>query len=87
MLRATVIGRAISTVKHQSMFGQKLLIVQPQLKNDAPEGDPLIAVDGVGAGVGEKVIITSDGRNARAILDADATPVRWSIIGIQDEKQ
>ena len=87
MLRAIVIGRANSTVKHQSLVGQKMLIVQPQLKNDAAEGDPLIAIDGVGAGVGEKVMITSDGRNARAVLGVEATPVRWSIIGIQDENQ
>lgn len=87
MLRAVVIGRATATVKHESMSGQKLLIVQPQMKNGSPEGDPLIAMDGVGAGVGEKVMITSDGRNARQILNADATPVRWSIIGIEDQKK
>ena len=85
MLKAVVIGRATSTVKHESMTGQKLLIVQPQQKDGGPEGDPLIAMDGVGAGVGEQVIITSDGRNARQILGAEATPVRWSIIGIKDE--
>jgi ethanolamine utilization protein EutN len=87
MLKAVVIGRATATVKHQSMTGQKLLIVQPQLKNGSPEGDPLIAMDGVGAGVGERVMITSDGRNARHILNADATPVRWSIIGIEDQNR
>lgn len=87
MLKATVIGKTTSTIKHASMVGQKLLIVQPQLKNGAPDGDPIIAMDGVGAGVGEQVIITSDGRNARAILNAEATPVRWSIIGIKDENQ
>ncbi|MEE2641553.1 MAG: EutN/CcmL family microcompartment protein [Planctomycetota bacterium] len=87
MLQATVIGRAISTLKHESMVGQKMLIVQPRMKDGSPEGDPLIAIDGVGAGVGENVIITSDGRNARSILNAEATPVRWSIIGIKDEKQ
>jgi len=52
MLKATVIGRATATVKHPSMSGQKLLIVQPQMKNGSPEGDPLIAIDGFGAGVG-----------------------------------
>ena len=43
------------------------------------------AIDAVGAGIGEKVIITSDGRAAREILGAEATPVRWSVIGICDE--
>ena len=84
MLNATVIGRVTATMKHQSMEGQKLLLVQARMKDNSPEGDPLVAIDGVGAGIGEQVIITSDGRNARSILNADATPVRWSIIGIRD---
>ncbi|MDB4756618.1 MAG: EutN/CcmL family microcompartment protein [Pirellulaceae bacterium] len=84
MLKATVIGRTTSTLKHKSISGQKLLIVQPQMQDGSPEGDPLIAIDGVGSGVGEQVFITSDGRNARALLNTDATPVRWSIIGIKD---
>ncbi len=87
MLNATVIGRATATLKHPSMVGQKLLIVQPQKKDGSPDGDPLIAMDGVGSGVGEQVMLTSDGRNARSLLNTDATPVRWSIIGIKDEKQ
>lgn len=64
-----------------------MLILQPQMKDGSPEGDPIIAIDGFGAGVGEQVMVTSDGRNARAILNAEATPVRWSIIGIRDENQ
>ena len=87
MFKAIVIGRATSTLKHESMVGQKMLIVQPQMENGLPDGDPLIAIDGVGSGVGEQVMITSDGRNARHLVNAEATPVRWSIIGIKDEKQ
>ena len=82
---ARVIGRATSTVKHKSMHGQRLLIVQPRLLDGKPDGDPLLAIDGVGAGMGETVMITSDGRFARDVLKADATPVRWSVIGIVDE--
>ncbi|MFO0885517.1 MAG: EutN/CcmL family microcompartment protein [Pirellulales bacterium] len=43
-----------------------------------------LLVDAVGAGRGEKVVITSDGRFTRDLLKADATPVRWSVIGICD---
>lgn len=86
MLLAKVIGRAVATVKHPSMEGQKLLLVQPQQADGVtPDGDPQLAVDGVGAGRGETVMITSDGRFARAMLGVDATPVRWTIIGIRDE--
>lgn len=81
---ARVIGRATSTLKHASLAGSKLLIVQPQLVDGKPDGDPVLAIDGVGAGSGEMVLITSDGRGARELLGVSATPVRWSIIGIQD---
>ncbi len=85
MQTALVIGRATSTIKHSSMNGQKLLVVQPRLIDGKPDGDPLLAIDGVGAGMGETVMITSDGRFARDVLKADATPVRWAVIGIVDE--
>jgi ethanolamine utilization protein EutN len=85
MLLGQVIGTAVSTLKHASMDRQKLLIVQPMLADGRqPDGDPLIAVDAVGAGVGQQVILTSDGRFARDWLQAKATPARWAVIGIQD---
>jgi len=77
-----VIGSANSTIKHPSMQGRKLLIVQPRFTDNTPDGDPILAVDCVGAGVSDDVIVTSDG--ARRLLDVDATPIRWTIIGIQD---
>ena len=85
MLLALVIGTAVATKKHATMQGQKLLVVQPQLRDGkTPDGDPQIAVDGVGAGIGEMVMITSDGRTAWKIVGHDNTPVRWTVIGIQD---
>ncbi|QDU93124.1 EutN/CcmL family microcompartment protein [Lignipirellula cremea] len=85
MQQALVVGSATSTIKHPSMQGTKLLIVQPLLADGrSPDGDPCICVDRLGAGRGETVIITSDGRYAREILQADATPVRWTTLGIQD---
>ena len=85
MRLALVIGTAVATKKHATMQGQKLLVGQPQLRDGkTPDGDPQIAVDGVGAGIGEMVMITSDGRTARQIVGHDNTPVRWTVIGIQD---
>jgi ethanolamine utilization protein EutN len=85
MQQALVVGSAVSTVKHPSMEGRKLLVVQPYLVDGkTPDGHPLLAIDAVGAGRGEAVIITSDGRAARELLKADATPVRWTVIGICD---
>lgn len=85
MQRALVVGKAIATTKDPSMHGHKLLVVQPLLADQRfPDGFPLLAIDGVGAGVGEMVMITSDGSSARAMLQNDKTPVRWTIIGIED---
>ncbi|ADB17949.1 Ethanolamine utilization protein EutN/carboxysome structural protein Ccml [Pirellula staleyi DSM 6068] len=82
---ALVVGTATATLKHSSMKSQKLLIVQPMLVDGStPDGDPQVAVDAVGAGKGERVLISSDGRYMRDVLKADATPVRWSVIGICD---
>ena len=85
MQPALVIGSITATVKHESMVGAKMLLVQPQLQSGGPDGDPIIAVDGVGAGMGERVMITSDGRYGRELLQTQITPVRWTIIGIIDE--
>ena len=85
MLLARVIGTATATIKHPTLRGAKLLLVQPYLADgQTPDGDPLLAVDSVGAGRGETVMITSDGRYVREWLKADATPARWTTIGIKD---
>lgn len=82
---ASVIGTAVSTIKHQSMVGSKLLVVQPYLTDGkTPDGFPLLALDTVGAGKGDTVIITSDGKAMREALQAAATPARWSVAGIKD---
>ena len=85
MLKGRVLGNATSTVKHSTMGGWKLLVVQPLLNNDrSADGDPIMAVDLLGAGAGEIVIISSDGKAARELMQADNTPVRWSVVGIVD---
>jgi microcompartment protein CcmK/EutM len=85
MQLASVIGTATSTIKHASMEGWKLLLVQPRMVDGtSPDGEPVLAVDGIGAGKGETVMITSDGRFTRDLLNAKATPVRWSVVGIAD---
>jgi ethanolamine utilization protein EutN len=76
---------ATATVKHPSLVGHKLLVVQPQTSDGAVDGDPQLAVDMIGAGWGETVMITSDGRGAREYLGTDTTPARWTIIALKDE--
>ena len=86
MLSGTVIGLATSTTKHPSMEGWKLLIVQPyQTDGKTPDGFPLLAIDAIGAGVGTNVLISSDGKGTRQLMNSETTPVRWSVIGISDQ--
>jgi len=81
-----IVGTATSTVKHPSLASQKLLLVQPLLADgQRPDGDPLLAVDALGAGIGETVMVTSDGASIRQMLGHDNTPVRWAVIGIKNE--
>ena len=84
MLTGRVVGTATSTVKHPSMEGWKLLVVQPLMPDGTPKGDPVLAVDTLGAGAEETVMLTSDGRTARKLLDDNTTPVRWSVMGLPD---
>ena len=85
MLEGRVVGTATATVRHPSMKGWRLLVVQPFGPDGrSPDGDPILAVDALGAGTGEMVIISSDGKGTRELLDSDTTPVRWSVIGICD---
>lgn len=85
MQSGIVLGTATSTVKHPSLARWKMLVVQPYGPDGAtPDGEPVIAVDVLGAGRGESVIITSDGKSTRELLGSDNSPVRWSVLGIRD---
>jgi microcompartment protein CcmK/EutM len=79
-----VIGTAVSTMKHPSLKGWKLLLVQPLHGSKEPDGEPFLVVDGVGAGADEHVLISSDGVAARNLVGDRKTPVRWTVIGICD---
>ena len=78
-------GTLVSTCKHHKLEGAKLLFVQPLNIDDTPRGPALLAVDGVGAGVHEKVLIVLEGRAAGEALGKRATPVDVAITGIIDE--
>ena len=81
---ARVIGTVVSTQKHPTFEGAKLLLVQPIALDDTPRGNPLLAVDSVGAGVREKVLVVLEGRAAGEALGRKAAPVDAAVIGIID---
>jgi len=82
---ARVIGTVVATQKHAKFEGAKLLLVQPIALDDSPRGTPLLAVDSVGAGVHEKVLIVIEGRAAGEALGRKGAPVDAAVIGIIDE--
>jgi ethanolamine utilization protein EutN len=79
-----VVGTVVSTQKHHKLEGAKLLLVQPLELDDRLRGTPLLAIDSVGAGIGEKVLIVIEGKAAGAALRRKAAPVDAAIIGIVD---
>ncbi|NIP86141.1 MAG: ethanolamine utilization protein EutN, partial [Planctomycetales bacterium] len=67
------------------LVGWKMLVVQA-LMNDgrSPDGEPMLAIDALGAGVGQRVMISSDGKGTRELIGDNRTPVRWTVLGICD---
>jgi ethanolamine utilization protein EutN len=79
-----VVGTLVATQKHRKLDAAKLLLVQPLGLDDTPRGTPLLTIDSVGAGIGEKVLIVIEGKAAGAALRRSAAPVDAAIIGIVD---
>ena len=84
MQLARVVGHAVSTVKHASLQGWRLLIVQALGTDEKPDSEPMLAIDSHGAGVNDRVIISNDGAGARQMVGIKNSPVRWFVMGIQD---
>lgn len=84
MQPARILGSTNATVKHESLEGQRLVVIQPLMMDDSADGPPLIAVDAFGSRRGDRVIVTSDGSYAREVTNNKKTPARWSVVGIVD---
>ena len=87
MFLARVEGNIVATLKHPILEGWRLLVCQPLNRLGQAEGVPQIAIDPHGAGMHERVIISSDGLAARKTVGDNKSPVRWMIIGIVDEEE
>lgn len=79
-----VIGTVVATQKHHRIDAAKLLLVQPLTLDDQPKGAAVLAVDSVGAGVGEKVLLVIEGKAAQDALRRKGAPVDAAVIGIVD---
>jgi ethanolamine utilization protein EutN len=80
-----VVGTVVSTQKNRKLEGAKLLLVQPLTLDGAARGVSLIAIDSVGAGVGERVLVVIEGKAAGDALGRKAAAVDAAVIGIVDE--
>ncbi len=84
MFLARVVGKIAATVKHRDLRGKKLLLVRPLDLSLSPSGKPVIAVDSVGAGGGDMVLVSDEGNAASQILKMQRGPVRTVIVGVVD---
>ncbi len=85
MYLARVEGNLTATRKHPSFDGWRLVICQPISREGKAEGVPQVAIDSLGAGMHQRVIISSDGSAARKAVGDPQSPARWIILGIVDE--
>jgi ethanolamine utilization protein EutN len=81
---ARVVGTVVATQKNRKLDGAKLLLVQPLTLDDQPKGTSLLAIDSVGAGIGERVLVVIEGKAAGDALGRKAAAVDAAIIGIID---
>ncbi|MEN6365016.1 MAG: EutN/CcmL family microcompartment protein [Rectinema sp.] len=85
MIIGKVVANVVSTEKHPHYIGHKLLMVQVLDAYGAPKGKPLLAVDGVQAGIGDTVLVVDEGGSARSVVgDEKAVTIRTAICGIID---
>lgn len=85
MLIARIIGDVTASHKHASHEGQKLLLVQPlELDLKTPRGDAVIAVDAVDAGLGDLVLLVTEGYSAMTSVNRPESPIDMAVLGVID---
>ena len=84
MLMCRVEGSAISTIRHPSLKGWRLLICQPLNEAGEKTDLPILCLDNLGAGKHQVIIVTSDGKSVREKMGCPSTPARYMSIAILD---
>lgn len=80
-----VAATVVATIKHPALDGRRLLMVDLLDLEGKATGKDLLAVDSVGAGAGETVLVLDEGNGARQVLNAPQAPIRAVIVGIIDQ--
>ena len=84
MLIGRVIGDVVATQKSPSHVGRKILVVQPLQLDGSDRGDPVLALDAVDAGIGDKVLVVSEGFSAMTAVGRPQSPIDMAVIGVID---
>ncbi|MCC6368174.1 MAG: EutN/CcmL family microcompartment protein [Bryobacterales bacterium] len=84
MLIARVIGEVVSTQKHASHDEQKILLVQPLHLDGSNRGDAVVALDAVDAGIGDRVLLVTEGFSAMTSVGRPQSPIDMAIVGVID---
>ncbi len=84
MLIARVVGELTATQKHPSHEGRKLLLVQPLNLDGTSRGDALVALDAVDAGIGDQVLVATEGFSAMTSVGRPNSPIDASVIAFID---
>ena len=84
MLIGRIVGDVVATQKSPSHEGRKILVVQPLNLDGTDRGEPVLALDAVDAGVGEKVLLVNEGFSAMTAVGRPNSPIDAAVIGIID---
>jgi ethanolamine utilization protein EutN len=84
MLLGRVVGTVVATQKNAQLEGSKLLLVQPLDLDGREKGATVLAIDGVDAGEGDRVLLVQDGRSAQLVLGRGVAAVDAAVIGVVD---
>ncbi len=87
MFIAKVLGTIVASVKHEIYEGRKIMVVQPLDLCGKEQGNSILAIDEVRAGVGDTVLVLNEGSSARQIVKDECAPVRAVIMGVVDHYQ
>jgi microcompartment protein CcmK/EutM len=85
MILGRVTGTVVATEKHYKLEGRKLLLVQPLTPDGTARGEVILAVDGVDAGEGDRVLVVQEGRSAAMVSGRADSPLDAAVIAIVDE--
>ena len=84
MILGRVTGVVVATHKHYKLEGRKLLLVQPLDLEGEPRGVAVLAVDGVDAGEGDRVLVVQEGKSASMVSERAESPLDAAVVAVVD---